>query len=229
VTTRSRVRGSAIAALAVSAALLFAGCTSSVVGPSDSSSADSTPTSTGATSSSPPSSSSTPMSPAASVTSSSAVSTAPPTSTNSWPTDLTPDQVTQAQAALAAYSAYWRLIDSAGMQPGADWAAQISEYASGPEKATMLTTLAETAARGQRTAGQTLISPVVTGVQPAQISISDCIDKSQTDFLDSSGSSIKAPNAPGSYTRHPANVQMAQLQDGRWQVVLVSDDWSKTC
>ena len=143
--------------------------------------------------------------------------------------DLTPDQVTQAQAALAADSAYWRLIDSAGMQPGADWAAQISEYASGPEKATMLTTLAETAARGQRTVRQTLISPVVTGVQPAQITIYDCIDKSQTDFLDSSGASIKAPNAPGSYIRHPANVQMAQLQDGRWQVVLVSDDWSKSC
>jgi hypothetical protein len=151
------------------------------------------------------------------------------TSANPWPAELSPDQVTQAQAALAAYTAYWKLVDSAGMQPGGDWEAQVSEYASGVEKATMLTTLAETAARGQRTVGQTLISPAVTSVQPAQILISDCVDKSQTDFLDSSGNSIKAPDAPGSYIRHPANVQMAQLQDGRWQVVLVSDDWSKTC
>jgi len=222
---RSRVCRAAIAALAVPAVLLFAGCTSSAAGPSESSSASTTPTSTAATTSPP---SSTSIAPNVSVIASSAVS-APPTSANPWPAELTPDQVTQAQAALAAYSAYWRLIDSAGMQPGADWAAQISEYASGPEKATVLTTLAETAARGQRTGGQTLISPVVTGVQPAQVTISDCIDKSQTEFLDSSGASIKAPNAPGSYIRHPANVQMAQLQDGRWQVVLVSDDWSKTC
>jgi len=223
--TRSRIRRSLGPGLALLVVLVVAGCTSSpVVDPTSTpTTSSSTPASTGS-----PSSSTPPTSPSV-VTSSSAASTVVQTSTNPWPVDLTPDQITQAQAAIAVYKAYWGLIDRAGAEPGANWTEKVSEYASGPEKATMLTTLAETAARGQRTVGETLIAPVVTDVQPAQIVISDCIDKSHTDFLDSEGVSIKAPDAPGSYIRHPALVQMVQLQDGRWQVVLVTDDWSKTC
>ena len=33
----------------------------------------------------------------------------------------------------------------------------------------------------------------------------------------------------GSYFRHPSNVQMVQLQDGRWAVSFTTDDWSETC
>jgi len=225
VATRTKVPRAAIAALA---ALLLAGCTSTIADPPDTS-PTSAPSVCSAVATSWPSSNA-PVTESPSGTASTAAGTTTPSmSTSPWPAELTPDQVAEAKAALAAYTAYWQLIDSAGMEPGGDWEAQIAEYASGPEKTTMLTTLAETAARGQRTTGQTLISPMVTSVQPAQITIADCVDKSQTDFLDSSGASIKAPNAPGSYIRHPANVQMAQLQDGRWQVVFVSDDWAKTC
>ena len=232
VMARSRVRGSLIPGVAVFAAVMLAGCTSppADANNSDSSALSTTPSAVSTTPlSSVPSSTSPPLSSAPVVPSSGAISAEPSASTNPWSSDLTSGQIAQAQAAIGAYKAYWSLIDQAGMQPGNDWTEKVAEYASGPEKANILTTLAETAARGQRTVGETVISPVVTDVQPAQIAISDCIDKSHTDLLNSAGVSIKAPDAPGSYIRHPAAVQMAQLQDGRWQVVLISDDWSKTC
>ena len=221
VKTRSRVRRAAIAALAVPAVLIFAGCTSSVAGPSDSSSASSTPTS-------PPSSSSPPMSPSASVTSSSAASTGTPTSANPWPANLTPDQVTQAQAALSAYRAYWALVDQAVAAPGSDWTQQVSQYATGNERDSFLKALAEAAARGQYGSGETGISPEVTAVEPGLITISDCVDKTDTDYLQN-GTSIKAPNAAGSYFRHPAVVQVAEFTGGSWLVLSTADDWTKTC
>jgi len=227
VTTRSRVRGSAIAALAVSAALLFAGCTSSVAGPSDSSSASSTPTSNGATTS-PPSSSSPSMSPSAPVRSSGAASTVTPTSANPWPANLTPDQITQAQAALSAYRAYWALVDQAIAAPGSDWTQQVSQYATGNERDSFLRALAEAAARGQYGSGETRISPEVTAVEPGLVTISDCVDKTGTDYLQN-GTSIKAPNAAGSYFRHPAVVQVAEFTGGTWLVLSTVDDWTKTC
>ena len=225
---RSSVRRAAIAALAASAALLFAACTSSAAGPSDSSSASSIPTRTGTTTGPPSSSSTPPMSPSASVTSSSAASTGTPTSANPWPANLTPDQVTQAQAALSAYRAYWVLVDQAVAAPGSDWTQQVSQYATGNERDSFLKALAEAAARGQYGSGETRISPEVTAVEPGLVTISDCVDKTGTDYLQN-GTSIKAPNAAGSYFRHPAVVQVAEFTGGSWLVLSTADDWTKTC
>ena len=228
-TRSSRAAIAALAAAAAPAVLLFAGCTSSAAGPSEPSSASSTPTDTVATAaSSPPSSSSTPMSPSASVTSSSAASTGTPTSANPWPANLTPDQVTQAQAALSAYRAYWVLVDQAVAAPGSDWTQQVSQYATGNERDSFLKALAEAAARGQYGSGETRISPEVTAVEPGLVTISDCVDKTGTDYLQN-GTSIKAPNAAGSYFRHPAVVQVAEFTGGSWLVLSTADDWTKTC
>src|SRR6476620_9849885 len=41
-----------------------------------------------------------------------------PTSANPWPADLTPEQVVDAQAALATYRRYQEFVDRAGSRPG---------------------------------------------------------------------------------------------------------------
>ena len=225
---RSSVRRGAIAALVASAALLFAGCTSSAAGPSDSSSASSTPTSTGATTS-PPSSSSPPMSPSASVTSSSAVSPSPPASTNPWPADLTPEQIAQAQAAIAAYVGYVKLIDQAYAAPGRDWSVEAAKWATDPVKSSFLQNLAGTAARGQYATGATAVYPQVTKVEPGLATMTVCVDATSTGFFDKDGKSIKAPDASGSYYRHPSEAQVAQYEGGTWLVTFITDDYTKTC
>ena len=62
------------------------------------------------------------------------LSSAPPTSSAPpWPADLTPDQVADAQAAIAAYTGYWRVLDQALAEPGKDWSTEIKRYATGTE------------------------------------------------------------------------------------------------
>ena len=221
--TRSRVCV-AIAALAVPAVLLVAGCTSSVAGPSDSSSASSTPTS------SPPSSSSAPtMSPSASVTSSSAASTGTPASANPWPANLPPEQIAQAQAAIAAYVGYVKLIDQAYADPGKDWSVEAAKWATDPVKSSFLQNLADTAARGQYATGSTAVYPKVTKVEPGLVTMTVCADATNSGFFDKDGKSIKAPDASGSYYRHPSEVQVAQYEGGAWLVTFITDDYTKTC
>ena len=130
---------------------------------------------------------------------------------------------------MTAYLAYWAVVDQTGADPGNDWTAQVDGVAAGPVRDGLLETAKETAARGQRAVGTTTVEPMVTEVEAALVSIDACVDKSDTDFLDSSGTSIKAPNAAGTYFRHPATAQVGQFQDGRWLVAATTDDWSKTC
>ncbi|HEY4993114.1 MAG TPA: hypothetical protein VII33_13640, partial [Nakamurella sp.] len=56
------------------------------------------------------------------------------TSANPWPADLTPEQVVDAQAALATYAGYQDIIDRAGAEPGADWSAEVSAVATAVAK-----------------------------------------------------------------------------------------------
>lgn len=223
---RSRVCRAAIAALAVPAVLLFAGCTSSVAGPSDSSSASSTPTSTGA---SPPSSSSPPMSPSASVTSSSAVSTGTLTPANPWPSNLTPDQATAAAAAITAYTGLWKIVDQAFAAPGQDWSAAVAGYATASAQTSLLEGLKQTAARGQRRVGSTNIAPQVTSVDLGLVTIRDCVDSTGVDILNSAGEAITAPDTPGSYRRHLSTAHVGQVQTGQWLVSDTVEDWSAKC
>jgi len=150
------------------------------------------------------------------------------TASSPWPADLTPDQVASAQAAIAAYTAYWGVVDQAVADPGADWTSQISQYATGAKLDSFFESLRQAVARGQRATGTTKNDPQVTAVDPGLVTISDCVDKTYTDYLQGDVS-IKAPDAPGSYFRHPAVVQVAQFDGGKWLVLASTDDWSKTC
>jgi len=151
------------------------------------------------------------------------------TSANPWPADVTAEEVASAQAALAAYAGYWQMVDSAVAKPTQDWAAAIAEYAAGPAERDMLDTLSQLTSRGRYASGYTMISPIVTKIEPGMVSITDCIDKSSADLLDLQGNSVRAPDVQGTYLRHPSDVQMTQLTDGRWVVAFSTDNWSITC
>ena len=67
--------------------------------------------------------------------------------------DLTPDQIAQAQAAIAAYVGYSELVDRAYADPGKDWSAEAASGLRIPVKSSLLQNLAGTAALGQYTTG----------------------------------------------------------------------------
>jgi hypothetical protein len=69
----------------------------------------------------------------------------------------------------------------------------------------------------------------VTKVEPALITITDCVDKTANGFFDKSRQSIKAPDVSGSFYRHPSEIQVGQYVNGQWLVTLTTDDWTKTC
>lgn len=217
--------GTRVLAVVLAAAMLTAGvaCTSSgtIEGPSSS-----TPAVVSSTSADRPPSSVATTTTQRSVTS---ASTSPTSATpHHWPDDLTPDQVADAQAALAAYRSYWQVVDQAVADPGQDWTAQLAAVAIGPEYDQALKDFSQTAAKGQRAVGTTHVEPVVTKVEPALVTVTACVDKSNTDFLDANGNSIKAPDSPGSYFRHVSVAQVGQF-DTRWLVTNTTDDWYQTC
>ena len=163
------------------------------------------------------------------MTSSSAVSPSPPASTNPWPADLTPEQIAQAQAAIAAYVGYVKLIDQAYAAPGRDWSVEAAKWATDPVKSSFLQNLSDTAARGQYATGSTAVYPKVTKVEPGLVTMTVCADATNSGFFDKDGKSIKAPDASGSYYRHPSEVQVAQYEGGAWLVTFITDDYTKTC
>lgn len=222
--TRTTVRAG-LSALAASAVLLLAGCTSSPVADPTNSSPSTSPSSPSSTSSP---ASSTQLTTSSPVTSSSTV-TETSTSASQWPSDLTPDQVTQAQAAIAAYVGYIKLVDQAYADPGKDWSTEAAQWATDPVKSSFLNNLAGTAALGQYREGSVAVYPTVTKVEPGVVTMSVCHDSTDAGFYDSSGASIKAPDAPGTYFRHISEVQVALYEGDQWLVTFITDDYNTTC
>lgn len=173
---------------------------------------------------------SSPQSTASAAPSSSAVlsTTSASSSSNPWPSTFTPDQGTAAAAAIAGYTDYWSTLDQAFAAPGQDWSSQVSAVAAAAEKDGILQELAALVKRGQRSVGSTGFEPEVTQVDPGVVSLTACVDKTAVNFVDATGQSIKAPNAPGSYFRHVSTAQIVQFQD-QWLVTVTSDDWTRTC
>lgn len=148
---------------------------------------------------------------------------------NPWPATLTPEQVTDAQAAIEGYRDYWKMVDVAIAQPTQDWTEQVQQHTDGPAQVALMETLGRLVERGRYASGTTSVNPVVVDVQPGLVVISDCVDKTATDILDPTGKSVKAPDAPGTYFRHQASANMIETIDGRWVLALGTDDWSQTC
>lgn len=113
--------------------------------------------------------------------------------------------------------------------PGKDWSTNAAQVAADPVKSSFLRNLAGTAQLGQYRNGSIVVEPVVVKVEPGVVSMTACVDATDMGFFDKSGSSIKAPNAPGSYFRHPSEVQVAQYEGGQWLVTFITDDYNTTC
>jgi hypothetical protein len=230
VTRERRVRRSVPAAgcsLIISLALLGACTSASSDGPTATTTSSSASPSPVSSSASPTLSSGSVTSSSASLESSSSPSSV--ASSNPWPADLPPDQVTAAQAAIAAYTGFWGVVDQAFGAPGQDWSASIASYATASAQDNLLEGLSQTANRGQYRTGSVKISPQVTQVDAGLVTITDCVDSTYVDLFNSDGVSIKAPNAPGSYERHVLTAHVGQFQSEQWLVSDTVEDWSKPC
>jgi hypothetical protein len=238
-------------ALSIAVVLVFSaalnGCTSSGAGtPNTTSTASSaaspapTTTSSAATSAIPGSTTSTPavstttVTPTPTSTKPTPTSTKPtktlsPPTSNPWPATLTPGEVTQAKAAIAAYTAYYALVDRAFAQPGKDWAAPLAKVAADPEKSSIARYLTATAKLGQYRTGHIAFTPRVSKVQTGVVDLTVCVDSTNVGFFDKTGKSIKAPNAPGSYYRHPSKVQVLEYVGNKWLVTRITSDFTKSC
>ena len=146
-----------------------------------------------------------------------------------WPSSLSPAQVDEAKAAIAAYVAYEHLVDEAYTKPGEDWSKQATKLAADPERSNFLSNLKATAELGQYTSGSAVLKPQVTKVQPALVHLSVCVDSSSIGFFDKNGRSIKAPNQAGSYYRHSSQIDVGQYVGGQWLVTIVTSDFKHSC
>jgi len=151
------------------------------------------------------------------------------TETSPWPADLTPDQVADAQAAIAAYVGYFKLVDQAYADPSRDWSTDAAQLAADPVKSSFLRNVAGTAQLGQYRNGSIVVHPTVVKVEPGVVSMTACVDATDMGFFDKAGNSIKAPDAPGSYFRHMSEVQVAKYEGGQWLVTFITDDYNTTC
>ncbi len=239
------------AAVALIAGLALSGCTSSsapAATPPASSTSTSSTTSSVSTSASPtPTGISSSVSSSATLPSTTAKSTAPTTNKSApsppttkpaspppaspvpWPATLTRPQIIEAKSALAAFTAYYVVFGEAFAHPGKDWSASFAKVASDPEKSSTLRYLKATAKLGQYGSGHIRLISRVTKVQTAAVELTVCVDTSNVGFFDKTGRSIKAPDAPGSYYRHPAKVGVYEFVGNQWLVTTINNDFSKTC
>ncbi len=223
------MRRSAIIAV-IAAGALLAGCTSTP--DTTPTSADTVEITSGSATALASTTSSTVSESSTSTTSASSVelsSTSVAESSTPWSgLDLTDAQIADAQAAIAAYTGYVRILDEAAPDPGSDWTAQVRTYAADPAAQKALNSLAQLASVGSA-AGTHGIEPKVSAVEPALITLTVCVDATAVELVDKNGKSIKAPNAPGSYFRHPSTVQVGNYVGDQWLVTVVTDDYQTTC
>jgi hypothetical protein len=150
-----------------------------------------------------------------------------PTSADPWPPDLTPEQVADAQGALAGYTRYWELVDRALREPGKDWSVDISAIATADAEQQLISVLAQMTTQGLHANGELQFDPKVTAVQSGIAVIDACLDGTNRDFLDPNGQVI--PDAPGTYRRHTATAQVVRAGDGTWLVASTAEDGNVAC
>ena len=225
-------RNARLAGLLLLVGIVAAGCTSaggddptSTLAPVSSSTGSSTDTATTSSTSSVSPSSSPKSTPGSESVQSSPAE---------WPADLTPDQVAEAQAAIAAYLGYRALSDQALANPAAPgWDQEIGLWAADPEKTGFLNVIRGLAQLGQYAKGSFVVYPMVTKVEPGIVTMTVCSDSTNVGFFDQHGQSIKSPDQQGSYWRHPAEVQVVRYDVAdpahQWLVTFVTDDPSTAC
>lgn len=194
-----------------------------------SSSGGSTPLPSSASTTTRPSRSSTSATSSAPVTPSGQTTSAPASSSET-PSTLDAKQHAGAVAALKAYRQYSTLLDSGMSQPDKDWSKQADAVLVQPLSDQLIAIFKDTAQRGQRITGKTVVHPKVTKVAGTggEVTITSCVDTRATDFLGPNGKSIAVPDAKGAYRVFPQTVIVTQFGK-QWLIRSDAKDFDKRC
>lgn len=193
------------------------------------------PTSTTAVITSTPSATSAPAptaSPSATDTST-PVSEVPPTSeaTTSSPVDgfgLSGEDLVNAEAAWNAYLAYRAFLAQAVADPAADWSVQLAELTGDPLIVNTQTSLTRQARLGTQIVDRSTVRITRVTSNDGGFTFDMCLDITGNMIVDKNGNDAKAPDAPGSYYRHPGSVTV-DSQSGKWVSVIVENDFQVQC
>ena len=139
------------------------------------------------------------------------------------------EQAADAESALIAYRGYRAAIDLSLTDPTVDWTSEIRTYSADPAASDWLNFLQRPAIQTGRASGSTTISPTVAAVEPALVTIHDCVDTTAVVFVNAEGENLLSPDQPGSYRRHPVTTQVAKYEDSRWLVSFITEDYAARC
>lgn len=114
-----------------------------------------------------------------------------------WPSDLSPEQIVVAEAALATVDGYIAVNAAANSDPAAkDWTAEIRKYASDPAAAQTLDALESfVTAQVRQTVPPTYEDPKVVSVDDHEVVVQACLDNTRTTLVDAEGASVLSPPA----------------------------------
>lgn len=164
-----------------------------------------------------------------------ATTTAPATTPAPTPT-VEPEQTAEqknVQDATAALTEFTDAANAAEQAGYADWS-PLSEYLSGDFRPAIIQDFADYSAAGVRRTGDiVLVSsevaeylPGVEGGGGEAVVLAACLDVSQTDVVDASGTSILSSEGPDRYV---VSYRMVHEDDGRWTVNTSTPETDRTC
>lgn len=120
------------------------------------------------------------------------------------------------------------LWDAAMASPSKDWSTQAGSLMVVPLRNQLVAIVKDTAKRGQRITGQTVVYPKVIKVDHGDVTVKACVDTRDTDFIGRDGKSIRVPDQKGAYRVHPMTVIVTQF--GRsWLIRSDSSDLDTRC
>jgi hypothetical protein len=142
--------------------------------------------------------------------------------------DLAGQDLADAQAAWQSYTAYRSLSAQARANPSADWSAQFSALSADPMLTNAQTALNNQVKLQTKVDDQTRVEIAEVVVEPDFVVFSVCVDTTNTTVQDKDGKDVKAPDAPGSYYRHPGELWL-ERQNGTWLIVDQKHDFQAQC
>lgn len=157
---------------------------------------------------------------------STATETTPPSPVDGF--GLAGQDLADAQAAWDAYLKFRAFYVQAQADPGADWSAQLAALTNDPMRTNAQTDLTNQAKLQSKVEDRTRAEITKIEVAPDFVVFSACIDASDTKFFDKNGNDVTAPDAPGSYLRHPGELWV-ERQNGAWLFVDQMNDFQTQC
>lgn len=129
-------------------------------------------------------------------------------SSQPWPADYTPDQVTAAQTAIDTYKNAVRATDEAYADPGrADLEAFVRQYMGDPRASQVIGAAQGMAADGNHITGSSVVEVESARIDANGVILDVCLDSSGADLIDdATGNSIKAQLPVGPRVKQTAGV-----------------------